>query len=168
MGIKTYQEKNTKPMKKIRAQSGSPVKRKVQKTTRKYWQGPVGVYYKHLSCMHLAWGSSIDAVCAAIICTATQAHAQLRPWVERGISGWPVLLLHFPTQQSQTSQMWYYLTPIVSIYWANWTVKVTRIYKFNIAPLVVYRAGRKRETKAVHIRMHGQHIRMALHSFLLL
>ena len=27
MGIKTYQEKNTKPMKKTRAQSGLPVKR---------------------------------------------------------------------------------------------------------------------------------------------
>ena len=33
MGIKTYQEKNTNPMKKTRAQSGLPVKRKIQKTT---------------------------------------------------------------------------------------------------------------------------------------
>ena len=36
----------------------------------------------------------------------------------------------------------------------------------NIAPPVVDvvdRVGRKRETKAAHIRMHGQHIRMALH-----
>ena len=32
MGIKTYQEKNTKPMKKTRAQSGLPVKIKIQKT----------------------------------------------------------------------------------------------------------------------------------------
>ena len=32
MGIKTYQEKNTKPMKKTRAQSGLPVKRKIKKT----------------------------------------------------------------------------------------------------------------------------------------
>ena len=31
MGIKTYQEKNTKPMKKTRAQSDLPVKRKSQK-----------------------------------------------------------------------------------------------------------------------------------------
>ena len=36
MGIKTYQEKNTKPLKKTRAQSGLPVKRKIQKTTQKY------------------------------------------------------------------------------------------------------------------------------------
>ena len=34
MGIKTYQEKNTKPMKKTRAQSDLPVKRKIPKTTR--------------------------------------------------------------------------------------------------------------------------------------
>ena len=31
MGIKTYQEKNTKPMKKARAQLGLSVKRKIQK-----------------------------------------------------------------------------------------------------------------------------------------
>ena len=36
MGIKTYQEKNTKPMKKTRAQSGLPVKRKIQKTTQEF------------------------------------------------------------------------------------------------------------------------------------
>ena len=34
MGIKTYQEKNAKPMKKELAQSDSPVWRKIQKTTR--------------------------------------------------------------------------------------------------------------------------------------
>ena len=36
MGIKTYQEKNTNPMKKTRAQSGLPVKKKIQNTTQKY------------------------------------------------------------------------------------------------------------------------------------
>ena len=36
MGIKTYQEKNTKPMKKTRAQSGLPVRRKIQKTTQEF------------------------------------------------------------------------------------------------------------------------------------
>ena len=36
MGIKTYQEKNTKPMKKELAQSDIPVMRKIPKTTRKY------------------------------------------------------------------------------------------------------------------------------------
>ena len=36
MGIKTYQEKNTNQMKKTRAQSGLPVKRKTQKTIQKY------------------------------------------------------------------------------------------------------------------------------------
>ena len=35
MGIKTYQEKNTKPMEKELAQSDLPVRRKIQKTTRK-------------------------------------------------------------------------------------------------------------------------------------
>ena len=34
MGIKNYQETNAKPMKKTRAQSGLPVKRKIQKTTQ--------------------------------------------------------------------------------------------------------------------------------------
>ena len=34
MGIKTYQEKNAKPMKKELAQSDLPVWRKIQKTTR--------------------------------------------------------------------------------------------------------------------------------------
>ena len=34
MGIKTYQEKNAKPMKKELAQSDSPVWRKIQKTTQ--------------------------------------------------------------------------------------------------------------------------------------
>ena len=35
MGIKTYQEKNTKPMEKELAQSDLPVRRKIQKNTRK-------------------------------------------------------------------------------------------------------------------------------------
>ena len=35
MGIKTYQEKNAKPMEKELAQSDIPVKRKIQKTIRK-------------------------------------------------------------------------------------------------------------------------------------
>ena len=35
MGIKTYQEKNTNPMEKDLAQSDLPVRRKIQKTTRK-------------------------------------------------------------------------------------------------------------------------------------
>ena len=35
MGIKTYQEKNTKPMEKELAQSDLPVRKKIQKTTRK-------------------------------------------------------------------------------------------------------------------------------------
>ena len=35
MGIKTYQEKNTKPMEKELAQSEQPVRRKIQKTTGK-------------------------------------------------------------------------------------------------------------------------------------
>ena len=34
MGIKTYQEKNAKPMKKELAESDLPVWRKIQKTTR--------------------------------------------------------------------------------------------------------------------------------------
>ena len=34
MGIKTYQEKNTKPMKKELAQSDIPVMRKITKTTQ--------------------------------------------------------------------------------------------------------------------------------------
>ena len=33
MGIKTYQEKNTRPMEKELAQSDLPVRRKIQKTT---------------------------------------------------------------------------------------------------------------------------------------
>ena len=33
MGIKTYQEKNTKPMEKELAQSDLPVRRKIQKKT---------------------------------------------------------------------------------------------------------------------------------------
>ena len=36
MGIKTYQEKNAKPMEKELAQSDIPVKRKMQTTIRKY------------------------------------------------------------------------------------------------------------------------------------
>ena len=36
MGIKTYQEKNTKPMEKTRVQSDIPVKRKIPKTIQKY------------------------------------------------------------------------------------------------------------------------------------
>ena len=35
MGIKTYQEKNTKPMEKELAQSDLPVRRKIQKNTLK-------------------------------------------------------------------------------------------------------------------------------------
>ena len=35
MGIKTYQEKNTKPMEKELAQSDLPVRRKIQKNNRK-------------------------------------------------------------------------------------------------------------------------------------
>ena len=35
MGIKTYQEKNTRPMEKELAQSDLPVRRKIPKTTRK-------------------------------------------------------------------------------------------------------------------------------------
>ena len=35
MGIKTYQEKNTKPIEKELAQSDLPFRRKIQKTTRK-------------------------------------------------------------------------------------------------------------------------------------
>ena len=35
MGIKTYQEKNTKPMEKELAQSDLPVRRKIQKNTQK-------------------------------------------------------------------------------------------------------------------------------------
>ena len=35
MGIKTYQEKNAKPMEKELAQSDTPVKREIQKTIRK-------------------------------------------------------------------------------------------------------------------------------------
>ena len=36
MGIKTYQEKNAKPIEKELAQSDIQVKRKIQKTIRKY------------------------------------------------------------------------------------------------------------------------------------
>ena len=36
MGVKTYQEKNTSAMEKKLAQSDIPVKRKIQKTIRKY------------------------------------------------------------------------------------------------------------------------------------
>ena len=36
MGIKTYQEKNANAMEKELAQSDIPVKRKIQKTIRKY------------------------------------------------------------------------------------------------------------------------------------
>ena len=36
MGIKTYQEKNANAMEKELAQSDIPVKRKIQKTFRKY------------------------------------------------------------------------------------------------------------------------------------
>ena len=41
MGIKTYQEKNTRAMEKELAQSDKPVKRKVQKTIRKCQISPV-------------------------------------------------------------------------------------------------------------------------------
>ena len=73
MGIKTYQEKNTKPMKKTRAQSGLPVKRKVQKTTRNEMKpalfhfNPIVVEQHHsfISSSDIDNGAESDGVVAA-------------------------------------------------------------------------------------------------------
>ena len=119
MGIETYQEKNTRAMEKELAQSDIPVKRKIQKTIRKYTFLKYGIF-------RWFFGFFSSLVC--------RIELILFP-----------LLLHFSPDRSWYPYIKFTTTfffgPIMGIFkfWGSmWRVKTVTKFKNSFSPILIY------------------------------